>query len=955
MIFCNEKVYAESRAIWRNVLARDSADIKLEILSKKKTPTPAASLLNNSMIVTVLEQSVEPIHELLLLIVSTKHLVEASLNPEDNFIIIKTHVDSVVSAPNASNIVLFLLAEMLQITSIVHIPQLLEILEILIVKKKLGHPLIHSMVLDFLIQVLAFPSFAKGKLLAVERIMCFIQNNKKHTKIDTASFSSPFISRCADLLNARDVSIMLETRPSFKFSVISTNGERFFWMRNQLVLRGFLQSDLLDLENWNIALSNLISVVVVDNGLKSSLVMPLLFKLSSSSNPRIKLSILQNIIQLGATPEVFSTIKALSNGIISSMSIDLHLRLWKIEPRTYPFLHKSLVDKRNHTDDVRLEIVRASAVREICNLRPQHGSDLVSLISEILNNALDSKEGEIAAAIAIDSIRLLCQNHICSVVSTWKAIGLKTRYEKRPRVVQSLCRFFALVPSLKRNTLDYENLMKEIVGRLWNLVEWGNRNEIESALKALKSWNYDAMTLDTIPVAYREGIALHAALAGTEISILDLEVPGECFVQLLVKVHPEGLQAAGDLLAHYIGCEIAEFRSGHYLVKEGTTEPVNYKNLPKQSILKALTAFVIQQATTRKAEKLVGEAVLVEALRILAMKFPRPLPPLNWCFLHDLLHKSDAIKVECLRIAAKQAIISGTAKRLIENFLVNLDSDCVEDIKIALNVLADLCNGVSPEILKAFCEYVFLRSQRDVADEIANCLRLQKEISNHDNLATVVAVYVTSQATPVSVIKIIPPKILDAIAFQLNARKKIGFRCEILKVNSGVENPIAWINELINEQLLVPDNREYFIDVFKELLISSDSFPKQKWIIDLITQTQNRMVDTSFEDDKIKFLVDIFAISVVVSSGYFKVLVEQDELIAKCYQVFPSSVELVSRQSAYSESVMPSIFEFLLHVTKSESAIPAEIRIAFTTAVVVSKNHFYFKKPKVWQKFLMMK
>jgi Protein of unknown function (DUF3730) len=72
--------------------------------------------------------------------------------------------------------------------------------------------------------------------------------------------------------------------------------------------------------------------------------------------------------------------------------------LWKIEPRTYPFLHKALIEKgKKDLDDRGLQIVRAVAIKDICDLRPQHGTDLVSVISEIINNTLDLKEGEIPA------------------------------------------------------------------------------------------------------------------------------------------------------------------------------------------------------------------------------------------------------------------------------------------------------------------------------------------------------------------------------------------------------------------------------------------------------------------------------------------------------------------------------------------------------------------------------
>jgi Protein of unknown function (DUF3730) len=916
---------AETREIWRNIIFDEK--IVHEVLSMRRTSTVSACLLFNSMILEILAPKPN-ISSLLLLIVSTKKLVSLSQDPTESFEAIFKHCHEIEKEVNASNIVLFLLAEILQITSILHIVKLLEIIDDLVVKKQLGHEVIRNMILDGLIQVLAYPSFAKGKLSAVERIMNFIRNEKTATVGETENFTSSVLKMSPELENARDVSIMLE-KNDVKLSKDLTTGEKFFWTRNYVVLRGFLHGDFP-----NFPIETLIEISKSNDAMKSSLVMPLLFKLSSTSNPRTKLSILHNMIQLGATTEIFSTIKALSTSLIRSMSIDLHLRLWKIEPRTYPFLHKALVEKSaKDAGDYRLDIVRASAIREICDLRPQHGSDLVSIISEILNGS----EGEIQVALAIDSIVLLCQNHVINIGSTWKALSLTTRYEKRPTVIKSLCKFFAMIPSLKRINLEYENLAKEILGRLWHMIQWGEK---EFALEALKSWNYEMMTLDTIPEAYRDGIALPTAPEGMEVSILDMEVPGECFVQLLMKV-----PAALDLLTHYIGCEIMEFRSGHYLVKEGQPEPINYKNLPKQSILKALAQFVIRQATTKKSENLVGEEVLIAALKILGKRFTRPLPPLNWCFLFDLLHKSEEIKVECLNIAAKQSMISGTAKRLIENFLVNLNGNDVDDVNIALDTLPDLCNGISSEVLRTSIEHIFKLHPGEFQEKIVNLLKEETHVTNRENLATVIATYISFATVSADIIKLIPTKILDAISHQLSPPQKLEFRCEILKTNSKVENPIAWINELI----ATADTN--FIPVFTSLLISSDIFPKKAFVLDFITMIQNRMVEEDLSTEKLKFFIDIFTIATVISSGYFIVLCNVEEIFSMRFLVFPKSIELVSRQSHYNDA-MGRIFEFLCHVVESER-VDAETKDCFKNSIIISKEHEYFKKGKVWQRCLM--
>lgn len=954
-MFCSDKIYSESREVWRNIV--DSDEIVRDCLEKRRTSSVAAKLLFNSMIVMHLEKTAVPIHSVLLLISSTKNLVTSSLDPSENFEVILNHCSTIASNANASNIALFVLAEILQITSIVHIPKLVRILDSLIREHKLGHPSIRLMILDGLIQVLAYPSFSTGKLKLVEQLLNFIQtssDDQVQSKTSTSSFQSHFVDISADLTNARDVSTMLEESNQLSLTIFKTEADKIFWTRNQLVLRGLLQSKTLAFESWLVVLKNLIEISKTDETMKSSLVMPLLFKLSSSSDPRTKLAILQNIVQLGATPEVFGTIKALSNDMLRSVSIDLFLRLWKVEPRIYPFLHKALVEKNSKdADDQGLEIVRAAAIKEVCEIRPQHGSDLVSTISEILNSSTDLRDGDIQASLAIKAITLLCQNHVINVVSTWKAISFTTRYEKRPRVITSLCKFFEIVPTLKRTNLEYENFNKEILARLWSMIQFGDQHAIKCASKALRSWNYETMTMDTIPEVYREGIALPEVPLGMEVSILDLEVSGESFVQLLTKVNPSGRFFIGELLKHYIGCEITDFRSGHYLIKEGQPEPLNYKTLPKTSILKALISFVIQQGTSKKADKLVEEAILVEALRILSQRYVRPLPPLNWCFLYDMLFKSDDIKAGCLLIAAKQSVISGTAKRLIENFLVNVQANDDDDIQIALDALPDLCNGISPDVMKSFCEFLFKTKHEGITESVKKCLEEEKVITNRDNFAMLLSMFVNSSFFKPEIIKLIPPKLLDPICAKLSLPQKFEFRCEVLKVNANVENPVSWINEIITEQLISEDNEENFFKSFIDLLLDSDVFPKKKFINDFVIMMQNRLVDLHLESHKIKFLLKVFSISLITVSGYFKIFKSRDELSEKFIQILPQSIQLVSQQTAYDE-VIGKIFEFILHIIDRDE-VDDDFKSAFKLSVVSSKNHVYFKKSKVWQKFLLLR
>lgn len=956
MILCNsETIYAESKSIWMSVLDSRNDNLIRDIIALRRITSPASCMLYNSMILSRFKQT-KDIENLLLLLSSMKYYAEYSLDPTTNIDILLENYEIIISNPNCINLILFLIAEILQNCSTTFISKLVKLLHILVIQVKVGHPILLHMILDGLIQILAYPILNAKEMTKVEELVNYIGcgDISQHLSGVTKKFSSSFLADY-NLINAYDACIFIEENQRRQFKKITTNYERMYWTKNQLVLRGYLHSNKLkneDYENWNNVLINLIDISKSEDVLKSSLVMPLLFELSQSFDPRIKVSILQNITDLGASTEIFSTIKALSAGMIRSMSITLHLKLWNSEPRIYPFLHKCLVEKSIHdNDDFNLNIVRADTIKQICDLKPHHGSDLVTIISEILNQSLESKTEEIAASLAIDAITLLCQNHVISITSTWKAISLTTRYEKRPRVIKSLCEFFSTVPQFKRNNLEYETFMKDIVSRIFYMIQWSDVHGIKCALNAFKSWSYDTLTLDLIPDIYRENISVPEAPIGMEVSILDLEVPGDCYVQLLSKINPYCLQSAGELISHFMKQEISEYRSGHYLVKEGQAEPINYKNLPKQSIVKAMTHFVTQQATTKKNEKLVDETILIEALNILSQKYSRPLPPLNWTFLHELVHKGKAIRAKCMAIASKQAVISGTAKRLIENFLINIDENSHEDIEIALDILVDLCNGVSNEILKLFLDKISTCYDEKLDDGILKLLSHEKYVTNRENLTMAVSMFINRTKSPSNnVIRLIPSNVLNAIP--LMSEKKIKYRCEILKANMNVENPVAWLNELLLDQYAKNECRDILSTSFVELLISTKCFPIKKWLNEFIIIVQNKMIENDTNIEGLKFLLDMFLTAIVSMSGYFVIDVDCN-IFNNRFALFPQSLYLYCSQDINSD-IAANLYEFIIYSINQQSSISNEIRSVFKNAVVLCKNHWYFKKSKAWQNFLQV-
>lgn len=313
----------------------------------------------------------------------------------------------------------------------------------------------------------------------------------------------------------------------------------------------------------------------------------------------------------------------------------------------------------------------------------QHGTDLVVFLSDILNKCSD-KRGDTATSIALDTISVLCKNNVINIVSAWSTLSGKFKSEKRPKVVKSLCSLFGQATLLHNPTVEYQNLIVELTKKLWSYVVNSNDPSIIGfALKTLKNYNINDMDLANLPSVFRENLTLPPSMAKTPIDAakdpVDVltYIPGECWIQMLQKINQDALEDADDLIGHYISKEIADFRGGVYALPEGRPEPNDLKALPPRSVLRAISTYVIHES---KKAKLQHEATVEHCLCILSRKYSKPIPPLNWCFLHDLFHRSFNMKKYSLYIAINQSIFSGTAKRFIENYLIEFIPNEVNSI-----------------------------------------------------------------------------------------------------------------------------------------------------------------------------------------------------------------------------------------------------------------------------------
>lgn len=320
----------------------------------------------------------------------------------------------------------------------------------------------------------------------------------------------------------------------------------------------------------------------------------------------------------------------------------------------------------------------------------------------------------------LDAILILCNSHTVNIASTWKALSGKFNNEKRTRPVVQLCNFFGHVPLLRSPTMEYEKLYTDALEKLWRYIVYSDRQEILiAAINALKSFDHNQFTLKRIPDIYRQKVTLPNEFAKTPIDAqrdpVDVltYVPGECWLEFLENINQSAVEAAADLIGHYIGNDIIGYRSGIYMVSEGKSEPNTYTQLHKRSPLRAIVNFLVAQS--KPDAKPTADSLIINCLRCISMKYTKPMPPLNWFFLLEFMSKYDSnAKRYCLHIVANQINQSGSAKNIIENYMRHFDMQQCDEQEIIdiLELMPRLATSVSPAIYVSFMEMIFDYSYR---------------------------------------------------------------------------------------------------------------------------------------------------------------------------------------------------------------------------------------------------
>lgn len=344
----------------------------------------------------------------------------------------------------------------------------------------------------------------------------------------------------------------------------------------------------------------------------------------------------------------------------------------------------------------------------------KYGTDLILHVSHILNHCADAA-GETATCIALATITGLCGSHTINIASTWTALREMFAAERRPRALAAQCEFFGQVPRLVSPTDEYERCVDAALRFLWRQVQAAEHSAVRvAALRALQNFDYTALTFEQVPVEWQPErpplppppattaptTSAAAAEAATDAAVVEPPPPpitGEFWPQLvqLLGGHDDAVSAAcSDLINHYIHCELRTFRQHLYKLADGHVEPLNYNRLPAsaQSPLRACVKALLHEANRLDYER--DRHHIRYVLRALTERLQRPLPPLNWFWIVELMAAaSDSYQASeetletrsaCLRLVVHQQMHSESARQIVEDYFGAFRADEAGDDELRL-------------------------------------------------------------------------------------------------------------------------------------------------------------------------------------------------------------------------------------------------------------------------------
>lgn len=276
------------------------------------------------------------------------------------------------------------------------------------------------------------------------------------------------------------------------------------------------------------------------------------------------------------------------------------------------------------------------------------------------------------------------------------------------------------MPQLYSPTAEYENLLTESIGKLWNFVVYADDHRVKiAALDALRHFDFNNLTLADMPDDFRQNIALPTEfLKGLgegepvpePVDVLTY-VPSECWLQVLQFVNHSASEAASDLVAHHMRTEVAGFKSGVFTLPEGHPEPRHVNRLSRQSPLKAVLKFLLAESQ-KPTPSSRNRHLTFFSLRCLSFEFANPMPSLQWSFLVEFMHPEEPEMTQfCLQILVKQMPCSVSAVQTVESYVISsIGSNNENDLTNAFQLLPKAGQWIADDLLYRWTEFMLEHS-----------------------------------------------------------------------------------------------------------------------------------------------------------------------------------------------------------------------------------------------------
>ncbi|XP_051044106.1 focadhesin isoform X1 [Phodopus roborovskii] len=310
-----------------------------------------------------------------------------------------------------------------------------------------------------------------------------------------------------------------------------------------------------------------------DSSQVPNLIPVLMFKLGRPLEPVLYNDILYTLPTLGVHKvcigQILRVIQLLgTTPRLRAVTLRLLTSLWEKQDRVYPELQRFMAvsDAPSLSVDKELQweklIAKAASIRDICKQRPyQHGADMLAAISQVLNECTKPDQAT-PAALVLQGLHALCQAEVVCIRSTWNALSPKLSCDTRPLILKTLSELFSLVPSLTVNTVEYENFKAQVLSFLWTHTQNKDPIVASAAYKSLSHFTAGDHTILHLPEKIRPEMPVPDELDEEE--VVDLSIPGSCYLRLLTITAPCVLPALEEFFTSLVKQEMVNMPRGIY-------------------------------------------------------------------------------------------------------------------------------------------------------------------------------------------------------------------------------------------------------------------------------------------------------------------------------------------------------------------------------------------------------